>query len=160
MSGRSVTDDQPAATTDRSTGSAAAIPVGAIRIDGTVREGRYDPDADVVRVAPEGGAPTETITPATWVARAREATVDRVARQLCELLQAGEILDQPECGATDCTCRLTPYELEHSDQVAGIDQSRCRYCLPDHIDDRPPWVHPEDRTVDRSVVATVQDHSN
>jgi len=137
-----------------------AIPVGTYRDGKRLISASYDPVEDVVLVADPRMSAPRTVPRATWAASYHGDPIDRVARQRRDLLRAGELLEQPACGEPNCACRLAPCERARSDQVAGLDRPRCRRCLPEHIDGRPPWVHPEDCTVDRSVVATVQDRSD
>lgn len=158
---RTVRRSRDASTTDDQDRDDATdgIPLGSYREDRRVVSATYHPERDVVRIEDSASRTTTTVSRGTWLAWSHGQAIDRVARQRRELVRDGELLDHPECADAGCPCRLTTLEVERSEDAGLSDAPRCRTCLPEYIDEFPPWVSPEDRTVDRSAVRAVQETS-
>lgn len=133
------------------------IPLGVYREAERNVAGRYRPEREAVALEAPASTEVDEVSVATWLERSQEKMIDRVARQRRELLRDGDLLDHPVCDTDRCPCRLTPLELERSEAAGRTDDPRCRTCLSaSFYDEFPPWVSPADRTVDRSVIETVQ----
>lgn len=134
------------------------IPLGAYRENRIVISGTYLPERDVVLVEDSESRSPLTVSRATWLDWSQGQMIDRVARQRRGLVRDGEFLAQPECADAECACRLTSLEIDRSEDAGLTDDPRCRTCLSECFADGeiPPWVSPEDRTVDRSAVEAVR----